>query len=206
MMGYGEILVGGDYAGKLTEIAEVLNTLDFGEGIEFEADGDYLSVDDPYGEYCYAIPYRAVMAFSDGRRIYRKGADPAVIAEWEKEAGPTYSVKEEEVSPEWLSDNVAPLVTKGALQIVANYSEGAREACWSRLVIHSNGVVECQAQHHYSDGPSRQWNDAFDPRKQEEAGNATQPNGFQIRLAPDPRRAMSGHCSVAGWSRNQLRS
>ena len=37
------------------------------------------------------------MAFSDGRRIYRKGADPAVIAEWEKEAGPTYSEEEEEV-------------------------------------------------------------------------------------------------------------
>jgi hypothetical protein len=78
------------------------------------------------------------------------------------------------VSAEWLSDNVAPLVTKGALQIVANYNEGAREACWSRLVIDSNGVVECHAQHHYSDAPSRQWNDAFDPRKQEEASKEAQ--------------------------------
>ena len=36
MMEYGEILVGGDYAGKLTEIAEVLNTLDFGEDISLK--------------------------------------------------------------------------------------------------------------------------------------------------------------------------
>jgi hypothetical protein len=137
---FGTIIVGGKFSGDLPAIVDVLNTLEFGDIVEFiTTDDGYICVSNWCIQCPMAIPQRVILTFRDGRRIPRDEADKQQIKAWEEEEG---DLDWEECDSEWLSKKVSHLITSGALEIVAVGHEAAKHAYFHRLVIRSNGLVE----------------------------------------------------------------
>jgi hypothetical protein len=165
-MAYGNVFVFGDYEGDLEKIVKVLNGLDYcPDDLKLRVGQNYIYiVTESCDEGPCAIPFRRVLAFCDGREIFRDEAGEALIAEWEAEEEPCSWEFKAEVSLEWLSENVSPLLTKGTLEIVAHWAGRGFRAGSSRLAIRHDGYVESHRDTYFVGLKPLHETDSFTPR------------------------------------------
>ena len=141
---YGALIVCGDYKGKLNAIAKVLNCFVYDQGddpLRFVVHDGRIEPHIFGNETMSAFPLRAWFEFEDGRRIPREE-----LSDDEDGDGGWVSHDYEEVSLEELSKTIAPLLTRGTLELVSIRHRRTWEIWFKKLSIRSDGWAQRQSQ------------------------------------------------------------
>jgi hypothetical protein len=139
---YGTVIVCGDYTGDPISIADALNSLTWNNdyvGFRALQGEDKVGLETVNVQYPTVVPEREILEFRDGRRYFADEASETIVTEWEDDGCKSDA---EPYSPEQLSNLIAPLLTKGTIELVAVAHEKARCAVFERLIIRSDGYAE----------------------------------------------------------------
>jgi hypothetical protein len=143
---YGALIVCGDYEGNLNAIAKVLNCFEYDQGDErlrFVVHDGRIEPHIFGNETMSAFPLRVWFKSQDGRRIPREELSDAEDGYWDID-------DYEEVSSEELSKTIAPLLTRGTLELVSIRHYKTRFIMFRTLAIRSDGCVQRQRQKYES--------------------------------------------------------
>ena len=161
---YGALIVCGDYKGKLNAIAKVLNRFEYDQGDErlrFVVHDGRIEPNNFGNETMSAFPLRVWLKSEDGRRIPGDEQCDHEDGGWEID-------DYEEVSLEELSKTIAPLLTRGTLELVSIRHYRTRFILFHTLAIRSDGWAQRQSQE-YESFQRRKWHThsaaTFEPPK-----------------------------------------
>ena len=142
----GTLIVCGDYEGNLDAIAKVLNCFEYDQGDERLRFGVHDGRIEPHifgNETMSAFPLRVWFKSEDGRRVPGE--------ELSDDEGGYWDIDDyEEVSSEELSKTIAPLLTRGTLELVSIRHYKTRFIMFRTLAIRSDGCVQRQRQKYES--------------------------------------------------------
>ena len=143
---YGALIVCGDYEGNLNAIAKVLNCFVYDQGydpLRFVVHDGRIEPHIFGNETMSAFPLRVWSKSEDGRRIPREELSSDEGRYWQFD-------DYEEVSSEELSKTIAPLLTRGTLELVSIRHYRTRFILFHTLAIRSDGCVQRQSQKYES--------------------------------------------------------
>jgi hypothetical protein len=161
---YGMIIVGGDYEGRIEALTKVLNDLNLHDDDDrsaFQKHKNKIEMNTGQQEFPTVFPLRSIMVFEDGRRIDFREASDRLIKEYEESS----TLEEyEEYTLQMLSEMIAPLITKGTLELVAvGHDACMRDVYYGRLLIRSDRSAERHLSYsHHRDG-TKIVSERFDP-------------------------------------------
>jgi hypothetical protein len=166
----GSLIVGGDYEGDLEAIAKVLNTFEFDAGEDRAQrfvvhDGRIRTWGIGLAHASAGFPLRWWYESKDGRRLpaneYRELPDEEADCYW-------HSGDYDHPSLAELSKMIAPLLTRGTLELVSVCHYKTDTINFEKLAIRSDGWVQSQRQE-YESGPRDKWHKrsraTYKPRK-----------------------------------------
>jgi hypothetical protein len=146
----GALIVCGDYEGDLAEIVSILNGFEFDqeeeERIGFVVLNGRIEPDRFGNDAASAFPFRTWLKSEDGRRILPSKFNG--LSEKDREA--EWDAETEIITLKELSKTIAPLLTRGTLELVAIRHKMSREAIFEKLAIRSDGRIRRQSQHYRS--------------------------------------------------------
>ncbi len=143
---FGSIIVCGDYKGDLPAIVKALNnSLWFtSDEAKFKVRNGAIRLDRPWVQIPTAHPARIKITFADGKMAFLDELRPSERRNWEAEA---IDDRPETASLGSLSKKIAPLLTRGSLELVAVAHGGDDQAYLDRLVIRCDGSAERHSFH-----------------------------------------------------------
>jgi hypothetical protein len=152
----GTLIVCGDYQGDLEAIAKVLNAFEFGQG---DMRDQRFVVHDGRIEPSFwnnglsaASPIRWWYTSKDGRRLpANEFPELPDEEEWDRD-----SDDYECLSLKQLSETIAPLLTRGTLELVSVRAYKTRHIQFARLAIRSDGRAQHQS-HNFESTPRKNW-------------------------------------------------
>jgi hypothetical protein len=142
----GSIIVCGDYKGDLPAIVKALNnSLWFtSDEARFKVRHGAIRLDRPWVEIPTVHPDRIRLAFADGKTAFLDEARPSERRSWEAQE---IDGRIETASLGALSKKIAPLLTRGSLELVAVALGGDGQAYLDRLVVRCDGSAERHSFH-----------------------------------------------------------
>jgi len=161
---YGTLIVCGDYQGDLEAIANLLNAFEFCQG---DKPGQRFVVHDGRIEpdrsiiepLSAASPIRWWYTSKDGRRLpaneFPEFPELPDEEEWDCDDDDY-----EFLSVEQLSETIAPLLTRGTLELVSVRAYKTRHIQFARLAIRSDGWAENQSQN-FESAPRKNWHKRY---------------------------------------------
>ena len=156
---HGNLIVCGDYQGDLEAIAKVLNAFEFGQADMRDQrfvvhDG---RIEPPFcnNGLSAASPIRWWYTSKDGRRL-PANEFPELPDEEEWDRDDDYEC----LSVEELSSTIAPLLTRGTLELVSVRAYNISDIQFARLAIRSDGWAQRQSQN-FESAPRKNWHKCY---------------------------------------------
>jgi hypothetical protein len=159
----GTLIVCGDYQGDLEAIARVLNAFEFGQGDM--RDQRFVVHDGPIEPSFWnnglspASPIRWWYTSKDGRRLpaneFPEFPELPDEEEWERDCDVP-----EDLSVEQLSKIIAPLLTRGTLELVSVRAYKTWSVQFARLAIRADGRAQHESRN-YTSAPVKNWHEPY---------------------------------------------
>jgi hypothetical protein len=160
---YETMIVFGDYEGDLEAIAKVLNAFEFGQGEM--SDRPFLVSDGRIKLALWnngltaAVPIRWWYTSKDGRRLpaneFPEFPELPDEEEWECDCDVP-----EDLSVEQLSKIIAPLLTRGTLELVSVRAYPPCDLQFARLAIRADGRAQHESRN-YTSAPVKNWHERY---------------------------------------------
>jgi hypothetical protein len=159
------LIVCGDYEGDLEAIANLLNAFEFGQGDKagqrFVVDDGRIEPDPSIIEpLTAALPIRWWYTSSkDGRRLPANELPEFPELPDEEEWEPDCDVPED-LSVEQLSKIIAPLLTRGTLELVSVRAYKTWSVQFARLAIRADGRAQHESRN-FTSAPVKNWHERY---------------------------------------------